>query len=162
MNLELDSERIGERSMANNRLYNNLGIAIVALSALLLHLEQISLAKIFLVMPFVTQKKLLQQLAKEENVKSIENLLSKKTSYFGAFSKRFYASLTLTMNALQYLVEMQYIKVEKGTVVKLKNYDFSSDIGERSSLIVKAAYNIALLLNTTREEQLYLNLRVKL
>lgn len=162
MNLELVLEKIGKRSMANNRLYNNLGIAVVSLSAILSYLDRISLAKIFLVMPFVTQKKLLDYMASEEDVKSIENLLSKKTSYFGSFSRRFYASLALTMNALQYLIEMQYVKIENGVVTKLKNYDFPLDVGERSSLILKAAYKIALLLKATSDEQLYLNLRVKL
>lgn len=142
--------------------YNNIGIGIVAISSVLNHVEELPASKAFLIVPFITHLGLTKFLAsKKTNTKSIEELITQKTSCFSNFNKRYYGSLLLTMNAIQYLIDMEYIKITEGKFKKLKSLEFDIKMGGRADKIYKASANIAKILKGS-ENNLYLNLRIEL
>jgi hypothetical protein len=148
--------------MVNSKLYDNIAIYILALQAVVFYSDKISLAKLFLVAPFVKHKLLLQYLCREEKINSLEGLISKKPNYFSTFHKRYENGLIQSMNAIQYMLEMRYISIENGVVYKEKNIGYEDIMGKQAKMIFDAAKNISSLLNTNDEEKLYLNLRIKL
>lgn len=142
--------------------YNNIGIAIIALIAVLDKSKELSISKICLIFPLLSHRELLQYLArKTTNIKSIEKLIIDRTSNFTNFNKRYYDSLPLTFNALQYLNDMDYINITIDNVSINKGFQYDKKMGKRANNIFKASENIALLLQE-ESAKLYLNLRVKL
>lgn len=81
-------------------------------------------------------------------------------SFFINFNDRFYNSLALTLNSIQYLVATDQINFDKTLMIK-RNIKISKNNGKRALLIEKASYKIVHLLDQPIEE-LYLNLRIKL
>lgn len=142
--------------------YNNIGIGTIAIASILNHFEKISISKSFLIIPFISHLELTNFLARERtNIKSIEELISKKTSYFSNFNKRFFDSLTLTFNSIQYLIDMSYADCTEGEIKALKILDYNSSMGGRAEKIFKASKNIAKVIDDS-ETNLYLNLRIEL
>jgi hypothetical protein len=140
--------------------YNNISIGVIAISSVLNHYEELPVSKSFLIIPFITHFDLTRFLAnKRTNTKSIEELISQKTSCFSNFNKRYYDSLSLSINAIQYLIDMKYIEHKNGNLKKIKPLNYHKNMGERADKIYKASENIAKILRGTRE-MLYLNLRI--
>ncbi|MCL1479669.1 DUF6521 family protein [Marinobacter sp. M3C] len=146
----------------NINYYNNFGIGVVAIGAVLSRSNALSISKVFLVFPLLSHQKLLQYLARQTtSVKSIEKLISDQVSYFSNFNKRYMDSLVMTMNSIQYLNDAGYIDISDGVVKLVKPFEYDSKMGKRANSIFKASDNIAKLLAET-ESKLYLNLRVEL
>lgn len=148
--------------MVKSKLFENIAIYILALQAVVFYSNKISLAKLFLVAPFVRHKPLLQYLCKKEEINSLEGLISNKPNYFSTFSKRYENGLVQSMNAIQYMLEMHYISIKDGVVYKEKNIEYEDIMGKQAKLVFDAARNISNLLSSNSEEKLYLHLRVKL
>ena len=140
--------------------YNNIGIGVIAISSIFNHCEELSVSKSFLIIPFITHFELTRFLAnKRTNTKSIEELISQKTSCFSNFNKRYYDSLSLTINVIQYLIDMGYIELKDGNLKRIKILNYHKNMGGRADKIYKASENIARILRDT-ENRLYLRLRV--
>lgn len=148
--------------MVRSKLFENIAIYILALQAVVFYSNKISLAKLFLVAPFIKHKPLLQHLCRNEEINSLEGLISNKPNYFSAFPKRYENGLVQSMNAIQYMLEMHYISIRDGMVYKEKNIEYEDVMGKQAKLIFDAARNISNLLSSNTEEKLYLHLRVKL
>jgi len=147
----------------DNYFYNNIGICSSALVATLQEFDrEVELTKLFLIMPFLSHKQLTNYLSRGNvNILSLDSLLIDKKSYFTNFNKRFYQSLPLTINTLQYLNDIEIIQIEKNKVTLLKNIQYDSTMGKRAEKIYKASKNIVKILNESNEK-LYLNLRIEL
>lgn len=142
--------------------YNNFGICIVAIGAILNQCNTISISKIFLIFPLSSHKKLLEYFyRKTTKIRSIEKLISDQPSYFSNFNNRYNDSLVITVNAIQYLNEAGYIEISDGSVKLIKAFEYNPKMGKRAGNIFKASENISKLLMET-ENKLYLNLRVEL
>jgi hypothetical protein len=142
--------------------YNNLGIYSLAISAVLEHKKEMTIAETLLVAPLVTHNELLNHLArKTTNIYSADDLLLSKTSFFSNFSYRFSDSLVTSLNAIQFLQDMNYISYKEGELKISELTPYHSDMGKRAKKIYQASKNIATFL-TTPTEYLYLNLRVEL
>lgn len=140
--------------------YNNISIGVIAISSVLNHYEELPVSKSFLIIPFITHFELTRFLAnKRTNTKSIEELISQKTSCFSNFNKRYYDSLSLSINAIQYLIDMKYIEHKDGNLKKIIPLNYHKNMGGRADKIYRASENIAKILRGTRE-MLYLNLRI--
>ena len=148
--------------MVNSKLIENIAIYVLALQTVVFYSNGISIAKLFLVAPFINHKLLLQYLCDNEDINSLEGLISKKPSFFSAFPKRYENSLVKSMNAIQYMLEMQYISIKDGLVYKQNVVEYDNAMGKRMKMIFDASRNISGLLNENSEEKLYLNLRIKL
>lgn len=146
----------------NSYLYNNVAIASIAMNAVLQVSKSLTITKSLLILPFITHKRLLSHLA-HSGVKmaSIEQVIAGKTSFFLNFNKRFYDSLSLSINAIQLSSDLEFLKVSGGKVHLLNQLEYSEDMGSRAKRIYKASNNIGILLEDD-VENLYLNLRIEL
>jgi len=142
--------------------YNNFGLGVVSIGSTLAHIESISISKLCLIFPLLSHQELLNYLSrKTTEVQSIEKLIIDKTSCFSNYNKRYYDSLCLTLNAVQYLNDLGYIKFTNNHVILLKPLQYDEGMGKRAGKIFRASKNIAILLQE-KSEKLYLNLRVEL
>lgn len=145
-----------------NDYYNNIGIGTVALGLVLNENKEIELSKLFLIFPLVSHQKLLAYLCHSTTqILSLEKLIVEKISFFSNFNKRYLDSIALTMNALQYLHEMGYIRIEENKVLLIKEFVLDKKMGARAGRIDKASHNISKILES-ESVKLYLNLRVEL
>lgn len=146
----------------NVNYYNNFGVSVVAIGAVLNISHSLSLSKIFLIFPLLSHQKLLQYLSrKTTKIKSIEKLISDETSYFSNFSERYMDSLVITVNSIQYLNDTGYIEISDGVIKLIKPLEYNEKMGKRAKNFFKASENISSLLTET-ENKLYLNLRVEI
>lgn len=146
----------------NKHIYNNIGVASVAIMSTLKHCKSLSLTKIFLIMPFVAHQEIITYIGrKTTRIQSIEKLISDRINCFSNFNKRYYDNLCLTINALQLLNDIDYVTISEGCVELRKNMVYHKDMGERVFKIFKASENMALLLQGD-DSVLYLNLRIEL
>lgn len=142
--------------------YNNLGVGIVSLGFVLSKAITLPLSKLFLILPFVTHSELLTYLARQSTkIQSIEKLIVDKTVCFSNFNKRYYDALTLTVEAIEYLKDLDYIQIKNGSVTLLKDFNYDKNMGTRAEKIHKTSTNIAKILKD-RADNLYLNLRIEL
>jgi len=146
----------------NLSYYNNISIGIVSLGIVLNQSKELSISKIFLIFPLLSHQKLAQHLGrKTTKIKSSEKLIVEKTSFFSNFNKRYTDSLVVTINALQYLNDMGYVKIYDGKVILEKPFEYNKKMGNRANKIFNASGNIALILREN-SNKLYLNLRVQI
>ncbi|MCB0538755.1 MAG: hypothetical protein KDE33_14665 [Bacteroidetes bacterium] len=142
--------------------YNNLGIGIISIGFVLNHIERVSVSKATLILPFISHNELLSYLGrKTTQIRSIEKLIVNRSPSFSNFNKRFFSSLVLTFNSLQYLNDMGYIRIENGDIIKLKNISYHNKMGKRAEKIEKASSNIANILHESTIN-LFLNLRIEI
>lgn len=143
-------------------LYNNFGVGVLAITAVLNESHSLPMSKITLIFPLINHQEMLNYLSrKSTNVKSLDKLIVEKTVFFSNFNKRYYDSLSTTINALQYLFDQGYIEFKNNEVRLIKPMEYSKKMGDRSKKIFLASKNISLIFNEM-VEKLYLNLRIEL
>lgn len=146
----------------NSDYYNNIGFGVITLGSVLNKSQKISISKLFLILPLLSHQELLQYLSRKTTVVvSIEKLIVERISFFTNFNKRYYASLCLTINALQYLNDLGYVKIENSNVTLLNSFNYDSDMGKRADKVFLASSNVSQLLKD-RVDKLYMNLRVEI
>ena len=142
--------------------YNNIGIGTLAIGSILNISHQLSVAKVSLILPFITHNESLNYLSRANTkTKSIEKLIAEKTSYFSNFNARYYDSLEVSFSSIQYLTEMGYVRFKDGFLICIKPMEYDKRMGNRANKIFLAANNISSIL-TTNDANLFLNLRVEL
>ena len=142
--------------------YNNIGIGALAIGSVININNELSLAKMALILPFITHTECLNYLARATTqVTSIEKLIAERTSYFSNFNNRYYDSLCLSFSSIQYLTEMGYVELKGDLLVKIKPLQYDAKMGKRANKIFQAANNVSELL-LENDNKLYLNLRVQL
>ena len=145
-----------------NNTYNNLGFGIISIASVLNVKKSLSVDKVFLIIPFFTHQELLTFLSNSRSeIRSIEQLISHKINCFSNFNKRYFDNLVLTINAIQYLIDMEYVEFENGNLILKKELQFDGNMGKRASKIYKAANNVSKLLSDN-SSNLYLNLKVEI
>ncbi|GGF49154.1 three component ABC system middle component [Echinicola rosea] len=142
--------------------YNNIGVGVTAIGAVLSNSDDLSIAKATLIMPLITHTESLYYLARTTTkVQSIEKLISEKTSFFSNFNARYYDALTLSFSSIQYLTEMGYARHDEGVLLKTKSLEYDTKMGTRAKKIFQASNNVSALLSGS-DKNLFLNLRVQL
>ena len=155
------SQKTGRPSMKNNT-YNNLGIGIISIASVINNAKKISLDKVFLIIPFFTHQELLAYLGNaNSDIKSIEQLISHKVNCFSNYNKRYFDSLILTLNSIQYLIDMEYVILKDEQLQLQKELLYDKKMGKRAEKIYKASDNVAKLLTDT-PSNLYFNLKVEI
>ena len=145
-----------------NNTYNNLGIGIISIASVLNNVKTISIDNVFLIIPFFTHQELLAYLGNaNSDVKSIEQLISHKVNCFSNYNKRYFDSLILTLNSIQYLIDMEYAILKNGKLQLRKGLPYDEKMGKRAKKIYKASNNVAKLF-AGKASNLYLNLKVEL
>ena len=145
-------------------IYNNEAIATYSILCILEKSESISVAKLSLVLPFLLNNRILQLLTSRKKIRSIEELVLKSNGELSSYSDSYEEYLPLCINALTVLQSAQQAMLNDGIVTLIQeNYVPFHDekIGTRALRISKATKKLILLLND-KEENLFLQLRVKI
>lgn len=148
--------------MTTAKLYNNLGIESLAIMFVLQNMKEMSLTKALLILPMLAHRELLAYLSNgNTKIQSLEKLIVEKTSCFSNFNDRFYDSLCGSLNAIQFLHEIELLDIRGNTLFIKSDISYEKPMGNRADKINKAANNIAKLLGDSADK-LYLNFRVEL
>ncbi|MBF4301308.1 three component ABC system middle component, partial [Vibrio anguillarum] len=122
----------------------------------------ISLDKVLLIYPIVYQKSLLNIISRKSNTpKSFEQLIINHPDLFSDFDNIYYSNLSLSINSIQYLHEMEYINLNEGVITVNKEIEFNKKMGPVVEKYYNSASCIAKILSMP-SEYLYLNLRINL
>ncbi|BCQ22395.1 hypothetical protein NK8_05040 [Caballeronia sp. NK8] len=141
--------------------YNNVGICATALLAVMAHAPRLSLPKAMLVMPLVMHDATVKHLGNGSVARrAAATLAASRPDLFINFDSRFTESLVTSVNAIQLVIEAQYVRFD-GELVLVNPVEIDPSFGRRAQRITKAAEHIAALLKSPADE-LYLNFRVKL
>jgi Family of unknown function (DUF6521) len=142
--------------------YNNIGIGAIAVLSIMNYRETISLPKCLLIMPLVMHKDSLGFLSnKNTSFKSVAALVTTHPELFINFDKRYSSALAISLNSIQLLIELKLVRYSDGFIYSTKKINITADFGKRARKIALASEKISHLLNSS-DEELYLNLRIKL
>lgn len=155
--------RMGEKIQMISDPYNNIGIGALAIESTLCEIgKDTDIAKMLLVMPIIMHRQSVAYLADgRTNLTSFTTLLYKHPEYFTNFPQRFESSLANTINSIQMLCELELVQIHNNQLKIIRSLLKTKAMGMRAQKIMKAAPNIANLLNSPTAE-LYLNFRVEL
>lgn len=142
--------------------YSNLGSSALAILATLTVCDQLPLSKALLIPPLAMHDDTLSFLGKSNTKeRGIAATVVKRPDLFVNFNNRFESCLPGAINAIQLLLELEWIMFHKGSLVLWREPAFDDSIGDIGRKIVKAATKISYILESPPAE-LYLNLRIKL
>ncbi len=141
---------------------NNLAFASLAMSLVVEKSQKLELTKALLIMPFIAHKELLSYLANgRTQIISLDKLVIDKLHCFSNFNKRYYDNLSTSINAIQFLSEIDMISVDNSRIVSKEKAEPLCSVGGRLKRVAKAANNISKILSED-ETILYLNLRIEI
>ncbi|MEZ6127071.1 MAG: hypothetical protein R3C59_00145 [Planctomycetaceae bacterium] len=145
------------------QLYNNFGIFSLGIAFTSQAFGSVlSLPKALLVAPFLSHQALLDHLSRQNSVvSSIEKLLVQKTVCFSNFNARYYDSLCGSINAIQFLVDVEVAQFRPEGIEVVTAMVFDRRMGSRAEKIMKAAPRLASLFESS-DADLYSALRIQL
>ncbi|ADV11494.1 MAG: hypothetical protein E5Y89_00720 [Mesorhizobium sp.] len=142
--------------------YNNLGINAFAISSVLKEAGFLTIPQIALILPVVAHRQMVTKLANGRfRFASFEQYLIDNIEFFYNFNERYLASLTPTVNALQFLYEMGVLQLKDDGAVVASDLPFDASMGKRAERVKRASSNIAALISGNAEI-FYLNARIEL
>ena len=113
--------------------YNNLGINAFAISTVLKKANFLTLPKLMLILPVVAHRDMVKQLAHGKfRFVSFEQYFIENTSFFYNFDERYTAALAPTVNALQFLNEINVLQFQDGGAVVSCDLPFNTAMGKRA------------------------------
>jgi hypothetical protein len=113
-------------------------------------------------MPIVSHKQTLNYFANKNTFFfSIEELLAKKYECFTNFNDRYYDSLALTMNSIQFLLDTEFVILDNSTLKLNKKIAYENGMGARTKKIFSAVPNIVKFLEND-DINMFLNLRIEI
>lgn len=148
------------QSFCSNELLT--GISILSV---LSNTKELEVAKCVLIEPMLNYKDLRATLKNSNTVlRSIEELILKKTVAFSNFNNRFYESLPLSINSILLMSELGLLKIN-GKMIAFSGDDFNfneESLGKSAKERIIASKKVAEILQKETVSNLYLNLRVEL
>ncbi|ODR92272.1 three component ABC system middle component [Sinorhizobium alkalisoli] len=142
--------------------YNNLGINAFAIYSVLKEAGFLTLPKIALILPVAAHREMVKKLAHSRfRLVSFEQYLIDNIEFFYNFNERYLASLTPTVNALQFLSEIGVVQLRDDGAVIASELPFDTSMGKRAERVQRASANIAALVSGNAEV-FYLNARIEL
>jgi hypothetical protein len=148
--------------MLNNASeFNNVGICAAGLMGVLGISKTLPISKSLLVMPLIMHEGTVRFLSDGRTAeRKIAALVAMRPELFSNFSARFIDSLSTSINAIQFLIHADFIKLDSELKL-VRNLEVDSSFGRRAVKINLAAKNISSVLASPADE-LYLNLRIPL
>lgn len=146
----------------NQRIYNNFGIYAIGIMSALQASRTMALPEMLLLAPFINHAHLLNYLARENiEVLSLEQLIVRYPKWFANFNKRFYGGLPETINAIQFLWDIELVEWDGRSCTITEELPYDRVMGFRANKIYKATPNIAALI-AKDVANAYTNLRIQL
>lgn len=140
----------------------NLAHCIIAIHSVLTISREMSIDKVLLIYPFVYQKPMLSALAsKKTKYNSLEKLLIEHPEWFSNFDNIYYSTIALSINAIQYMNEVEHIEINNGVVTIKKEIEYNKRMGSDANKYFSSSNCISTLLSKP-SDYLYLNLRITL
>ncbi|MGI2200455.1 three component ABC system middle component [Shewanella baltica] len=140
----------------------NLANCIFAIHAVLTISKSMPICKGVLIYPFVYQKKMLSTLAnKNKSNNALEKIIIDNPEWFSNFDNIYYSTLPLSINAIQYMKEMEYIDIKDGIIILIKEFNYNENMGQEAMKYQLSSNCISKLLSKPAD-YLYLNLRITL
>jgi len=141
--------------------FNNIGLCATAIAAILNVEKSLSLPKALLIMPLVMHDSTLRFLAKGNvRERQVAAFASMNPEFIANFDKRFQDSLVVSLNAIQFLISLGYVKLEDSLNL-VRPFVIDQEFGKQALLIERSTKNMSALLSSS-DDELYLNLRVTL
>ncbi|WP_367179773.1 three component ABC system middle component [uncultured Paraglaciecola sp.] len=142
--------------------FNNLAFASLAMSIVVEKSQKLDLTKALLIIPFIAHKELLSYLANgRTQIISLDKLIIDKIHCFSNFNKRYYDNLSTSINAIQFLSEVDMISIDNSCMVSMEKVEYPNSVGDRLKRVSKASDNISKILSEDASS-LYLNLRIEI
>ena len=142
--------------------YNNIGINAFAVSSVLKEAGFLSLTQIALILPIVAHREIVRKLADGRfRFVSFEQYFIDNIEFFYNFNERYVASLTPTVNALQFLCEIGVTELKDDGAVTASELPYEGTMGKRAERVKRASANIAALVSGNAAV-FYLNARIEL
>lgn len=141
---------------------NNLAFTSLAMSIVVNKSQKLELTKALLIMPFIAHKELLSYLANgRTQIISLDKLIIDKLHCFSNFNKRYYDNLSTSINAIQFLSEIDMISIDNSRMISMEQVEHQNSVGDRLKRVSKASDNISKILSEDASS-LYLNLRIEI
>lgn len=144
----------------NNQI--NLANCIFAINSVLAVSKKLPIDKALLIYPLIYQKPMLSVLANKKNkYNSLEKIIIEHPEWFSNFDNIYYSTLSLSINSIQYMNEMEHVEIENGFISLKKKISYDQKMGPEVKKIYNSSNFISKLLNKS-SAYLYLNLRITL
>lgn len=142
--------------------YNNLGMNAFAISSVLKEAGFLTLPQIALILPVVAHRQMIKKLAHGSfRFVSFEQYIIDNIEFFYNFNERYLASLTPTVNAIQFLNEIGVVQLKDDGAIIACELPFDASMGKRAERVKRASPSIAALVSGS-PEIFYLNARIEL
>lgn len=158
------SEQLKTFAVDSKYMFNNEAFGIVAVGSVLKFSKTLSYSKALLILPFFAHKETLDLLKRSNSdVRSIEQLIAKKSNLVTNFNARYQSLLPISINAIIVLNEMRIMQNYQGMInYSNDSFDFyHKSLGNRAKDIVNASKKLSVILQKDAVN-LYLQLRVQI
>lgn len=146
---------------------NNEALASIAIGYLIKLHGQISISKALLTLPFILHPQTVKKLRSSSYKRSIEEFILKNPECIFGFNARFEDQLTISINAITILSEMDIISIYQDELRYNEKANFEPEynehkIGKRAFNFLNAITTLSDLLKNQSDNSLYLKLKVEL
>ncbi len=148
----------------NKFTYNNEVICMIGIMSVLDHIGEMSYGKIMILTPLIFNNRIVKWLNKNTVVRSFDEFRLKQIAAITDFNKQYYNYLTLSVNTLVILAELDFIELAPDVVKLKKKLIDNADVhmlGNRVKAIIKIAPKLVNIINE-KEEKIYSQLGVEL
>lgn len=145
--------------------YNNELITGIAILAALKTTKVLDISKALTIQPLLSYPGILNFVKKNNTkVRSIEELIVKRNIIFTNFNKRYFENLSLSINSIFLLKQLNLIRIEGNKLIPTNiQFDFTDKtLGDRAKEVIAAASNLAEMLKREDASNLYLSLRIEI
>lgn len=117
---------IGRRSMVM-QTYNNYFFSSIALFSVLKHKNRWKLSEVTLILPLITQQKVIKSLNLRKRDISLLDLIVDKSDYFYNFNRMFHSYRVTSANCISLLIQMDLINFDKSSEEIIINENYPVD-----------------------------------
>jgi hypothetical protein len=151
--------------MEIHSFYNNEILTGIAILSVLYQVRELEISKALLVQPILSYRGVLSFVKKKNTqIRSIEELIAKRSLQFTNFNKRYFESLELSMNSILLMKQFGFLDIQGEKLIcgKIKIDLDNATLGDRAINIIKGAINISNAIDKGEASNLYLSLRIEL
>ena len=118
--------------------------------------NSIEVEKIYLLLPFIFDDKVMQKISRLHNIPNLIDLVIKDSKLFMRQRKLYYEYFILTTNTLQLCIENELIELKNGRIILKKNSNLfdNFDLSESTNL-KKTINNLIKISNILKKEESY-------
>lgn len=149
----------------NDSFSTNEILTALTILSILKDCNSLEIAKVLLIEPLCSYKKLLKKLTNSRiNIRSIEELIIKSDFILTNFNKKFQEYIVVSINSVYLLLQLKLITMSENKIFyNGEVFDFNEKtLGEKAKIRINASSKLSHILKHTESDELYLHLRVEL